>query len=182
MTPAQFRKKPVTISAVQWNGTYTHAKELEIALGLKTLGMTAYPFSDECTWWKISTLEDGHVVSPMDWIITGVKGEHYPCKPDIFELTYEPALASTSAQPTSVVAQEPVAWMFQHDETGMWNYLANNGMNNPTNFLKANPRYGNAIPLFERAAQQVAEPEAKLVAVNDRIEDLEIALANSVNE
>lgn len=39
----------------------------------------------------IDTLEGGHNVCPGDWIITGVKGERYPCKPDIFELTYEPA-------------------------------------------------------------------------------------------
>lgn len=38
----------------------------------------------------IDTLEGGHIVCPGDWIITGVKGEHYPCKPDIFEATYEP--------------------------------------------------------------------------------------------
>ena len=39
----------------------------------------------------IDTLEGGHIVCPGDWIITGVKGEHYPCKPDIFEMTYEAA-------------------------------------------------------------------------------------------
>jgi hypothetical protein len=39
----------------------------------------------------IDTLEGGHIVCPGDWIITGVKGEHYPCKPDIFEMTYTPA-------------------------------------------------------------------------------------------
>lgn len=38
----------------------------------------------------IDTLEGGHVVCPGDWIITGVKGERYPCKPDIFAQTYEP--------------------------------------------------------------------------------------------
>ncbi len=37
----------------------------------------------------IDTLEDGHNVCPGDWIITGIKGEYYPCKPDIFEMTYE---------------------------------------------------------------------------------------------
>ena len=37
----------------------------------------------------IDTLEDGHRVCPGDWIITGVKGERYPCKPDIFAITYE---------------------------------------------------------------------------------------------
>jgi len=38
----------------------------------------------------IKTLENWIEVTPGDWIITGVKGEHYPCKPDIFEKTYEP--------------------------------------------------------------------------------------------
>ena len=37
----------------------------------------------------IDTLEGGHIVCPGDWIITGVRGEHYPCKPDIFDMTYE---------------------------------------------------------------------------------------------
>jgi hypothetical protein len=39
----------------------------------------------------IDTLEGGHIACPGDWIITGVQGEHYPCKPDIFEMTYEKA-------------------------------------------------------------------------------------------
>ena len=38
----------------------------------------------------IDTLEGGHIVCPSDWIITGINGEHYPCKPDIFDKTYEP--------------------------------------------------------------------------------------------
>lgn len=37
----------------------------------------------------IDTLEGGHIVCPGDWIITGIKGERYPCKPDIFEATYD---------------------------------------------------------------------------------------------
>lgn len=41
----------------------------------------------------IDTLE-GHIVCPGDWIITGVKGERYPCKPDIFKMTYEPVEAA----------------------------------------------------------------------------------------
>lgn len=39
----------------------------------------------------IDTLEGGHIVCPGDWIITGVQGENYPCKPDIFAATYEVA-------------------------------------------------------------------------------------------
>ena len=38
----------------------------------------------------IDTLEGGHIVCPGDWIITGIKGEHYPCKPDSFTASYEP--------------------------------------------------------------------------------------------
>jgi hypothetical protein len=37
----------------------------------------------------IDTLEGGHIVCPGDWIITGIQGERYPCKPDIFDATYE---------------------------------------------------------------------------------------------
>ncbi len=37
----------------------------------------------------IKTLEGGHIVCPGDWIIVGIKGEKYPCKPDIFEMTYD---------------------------------------------------------------------------------------------
>src|ERR1700744_5682164 len=46
----------------------------------------------------IDTLEGGHIVCPGDWIITGVKGERYPCKPDIFEATYDRVGASLSRQ------------------------------------------------------------------------------------
>lgn len=37
----------------------------------------------------VATLEAGHLVCPGDWILTGIKGEHWPCNPDIFEATYE---------------------------------------------------------------------------------------------
>jgi hypothetical protein len=47
----------------------------------------------------IETLEGGHIVCPGDWIITGVQGEHYPCKPDIFAATYEPAENMAAQQP-----------------------------------------------------------------------------------
>jgi hypothetical protein len=44
--------------------------------------------------------------------------------------------------------QEPVAWMFQHDETGRMNYVSNDGMNTPKLFLKGNPRYALVCPLY----------------------------------
>ena len=73
----KFRKKPVVIEATQWLGF----KE-----GPHDLGVT--PQIPDGKGW-IETLEGGHVVTPGDWIITGVKGEKYPCKPDIFDMTYE---------------------------------------------------------------------------------------------
>lgn len=75
----QFRKKPVVIDATQWFKDGDH------------WAVAKYKSHDHrlqgCGW--VRTLEGGHIVTPGDWIITGVKGEHYPCKPDIFEMTYE---------------------------------------------------------------------------------------------
>jgi hypothetical protein len=48
--------------------------------------------------WSIATLEGQHIVSVGDFIIKGVKGEFYPCKPDIFEMTYEPAHGAEQAK------------------------------------------------------------------------------------
>lgn len=72
----KYRKKPVVIEATQWfkMGDHPAVKQGKV---------------EGCKY--IETLEGDHLVSPGDWIITGVKGEHYPCKPDIFEMTYEVA-------------------------------------------------------------------------------------------
>ena len=77
----KFRKKPVVIEATQWFKMGDHPA-VEQALTFKMEDCIDKGF--------IHTLEGGHIVTPGDWIITGVKGEHYPCKPDIFEMTYEP--------------------------------------------------------------------------------------------
>ncbi len=69
----KFRKKPVVIEATQWFKHGDHPMVLQ----------------DENEGPYISTLEGPHRVTPGDWIITGVKGEHYACKPDIFAMTYE---------------------------------------------------------------------------------------------
>lgn len=73
---AKFRKKPVVIEATQWFKDGDHPAVVNAALS----GMPVY---------LIDTLEGDMMVLPGDWIITGVKGEHYPCKPDIFAMTYE---------------------------------------------------------------------------------------------
>lgn len=108
----KFRKKPVVIEAVLFEGIKPDGRWM-----LGSGGFHAEPPPDwfqkahadgtitqatvergevnlvanwkECLW--IKTLEGGHIASPGDWIIQGVKGELYPCKPDIFEATYEAA-------------------------------------------------------------------------------------------
>jgi hypothetical protein len=76
----KFRKKPVVIKATQfWISTPDGWPQ------------SVYKDSTSPTGYAIDTLEGSHQVTEGDWIITGVKGEHYPCKPDIFAITYEPA-------------------------------------------------------------------------------------------
>lgn len=79
----KFRKKPVVIEAVQFvvdhAGNSNHQEVSDLVDGWKDADT---PF--------IKTLEGELTVSNGDWIITGVKGERYPCKPDIFEATYDP--------------------------------------------------------------------------------------------
>ena len=83
----RFRKKPVVIDAVQYVG------QPDEELGLTRCGCDAGKglACSGCGKPLIETLEGDMAVSPNDWIITGVKGERYPCKPDIFAATYEPA-------------------------------------------------------------------------------------------
>ena len=82
---SKYRKKPVVIEAVQFEGTREGQQQVEQFIG-GVVGSTQV--GDTLTLW-IETLEGGHVASPCDWIIRGVKGEFYPCKPDIFASTYE---------------------------------------------------------------------------------------------
>jgi hypothetical protein len=52
------------------------------------------------------------------------------------------------------IEQEPVAWMFQHDETGRMNYVSNDGIHNPTMFLEMNPRYAFVCALYTTPPQR----------------------------
>ena len=108
----KFRKKPVVIEATQWFFNGDHPKDgtdtfiakdgTEQRCEGKVVRYFRHPYLSgeqlcskcgirmhEHGW--IDTLEDGHNVCPGDWIIEGVKGEFYPCKPDIFAATYDPA-------------------------------------------------------------------------------------------
>ena len=83
----KYRKKPVVIEAWQWNGTQELYREL-LRHGFQMSHMSG-DNSGKITSISISTLEGVLHVSNNDWIIKGIKGEFYPCKPDIFEATYE---------------------------------------------------------------------------------------------
>ena len=107
---AKYRKKPVVVEATQWLKNGDHPEdgretfqtgefkgelfEGKVVRRYRTPDLDGADACKKCGaimhhhgW--IDTLEGGHIVCPGDWIITGIKGEHYPCKPDIFEKTYE---------------------------------------------------------------------------------------------
>jgi hypothetical protein len=107
----KFRKKPVVIDAILWTGS--NLREVTTFVeGVSPATYTIY----SCAKWQeycdlvaskglmIKTLEGQHIATIGDWIIKGVKGECYPCKPDIFELTYEPA--NHIDQPRAMVVPE----------------------------------------------------------------------------
>ncbi|QQK88068.1 hypothetical protein [Providencia phage PSTRCR_127] len=83
----KYRKKPVEINAIQWTGD--NFLECETFLGKSFGGINI----ERCPNGKreiiVLTLEGQHIASKNDYLIRGVAGEHYPCKPDIFEQTYE---------------------------------------------------------------------------------------------
>ncbi len=88
----KYRKKPVVIEAIQWKGhnrftVIPEVKEYDPYAENDETCRICHKNMKDHGW--ISTLEGGHIVCPNDWIITGVQGEKYPCKPDIFEATYE---------------------------------------------------------------------------------------------
>jgi len=87
----KFRKKPVTIEATQWfkNGDHPVVRCYRRPDDGGNRSCEKCGNAMHKHGW-IDTLEGGHVVCLGDWIITGIKGEHYPCKPDIFAATYEP--------------------------------------------------------------------------------------------
>lgn len=95
---AKYRKKPVVVDAVRWMGN--NIMEIEQFVGRKLIHSIPPPMMEremaehlpaEAWWLEIPTLEGNMKAICMDYIIKGVAGEFYPCKPDIFEKTYEPA-------------------------------------------------------------------------------------------
>lgn len=91
----KFRKRPIVIEAEQFFPTkLPHPEGVEQYIKEETHDVNGA----RNAWfgWRIETLEGPHEVSPGDWIIRGIKGELYPCKPDIFAATYEPVTTGDS--------------------------------------------------------------------------------------
>lgn len=86
----QYRKKPVVIEAWKFEGGWESASPI-VAMSKHISWCEMADGSDPLGEIEIETLEGRMTGQPGDWIIKGVKGEFYPCKPDIFAATYEPA-------------------------------------------------------------------------------------------
>ena len=80
----KFRKKPVDVEAVQWEAT---KESFDAIMAMGDIDWKPGEMGSET--FVITTLEGDHLAKKGDWIIRGVNGEFYPCKPDIFEKTYE---------------------------------------------------------------------------------------------
>lgn len=92
----RFRKKPVVVEAVRYEGKGNMYPSAEGQYGQvpewfwDALENKTAEFTNGRDPLVIHTLEGDQTVSPGDWIIRGVQGELYPCKPDIFAATYDP--------------------------------------------------------------------------------------------
>jgi hypothetical protein len=121
----KFKKRPVVIEATQWFKNGDHPQDecrvivpapgdgepfLSEGKVVQRYQHPSTPDNRDCKecgkimhlhrhgW--IDTKEGGHIVCPGDWVITGVKGERYPCKPDIFSETYDPVTETEKGSET----------------------------------------------------------------------------------
>ena len=81
---SKFIKRPIVIEAIQYTGE--NDRELVLWSDLDVIRSLKAEGKKQMSMW---TLEGNMVANPGDWIIKGIKGEFYPCKPDIFKDTYE---------------------------------------------------------------------------------------------
>jgi hypothetical protein len=95
MTAQQFRKKPVVVEARQLIDDLRNHTEIATWITVNG-GDVDVPFAESCLY--IKTLEGRMKAEIGDWIIKGVANEFYPCKPDIFEKSYEPAEGASAPE------------------------------------------------------------------------------------
>jgi hypothetical protein len=118
----KFRKRPVVIEAVQLTETT-----------------------------EIKTLEGTMTGNPGDWLITGVKGEQYPCKPDIFAATYEPA------------ASGPMSFGQALEALRTGKHVARAGWNGKGMWLTQQKGYPSGIPINHNTAEATGVPEGTVM-------------------
>ena len=82
----KFKKKPIVVECVQYDGNF---RSLDIFPFPEVRNFIISYYENGEQYIKIPTLEGEMKLSKGDWLIKGVNGEYYPCKPDIFEKTYE---------------------------------------------------------------------------------------------
>lgn len=82
----KYRKKPIVIEAMQYTGDYDSFCIIQDFVGSAFI---PYAMNEDSRTVGIKTLEGNMTANVNDYIIKGVNGEFYPCKPDIFEKTYE---------------------------------------------------------------------------------------------
>lgn len=117
----KYRKKPVVIEAIQFDGTDRSFYDIEAMASRSKIGIL-----ETCEQGiKIPTLDCVMIASPGDWVILGVKGELYPCKPNVFEVTYEAVDDSSSSKDASSGFQDwPENQPLQYNGSGtpcdMW--------------------------------------------------------------
>lgn len=86
----KYKKKPIAIEAFQWTGGPDQVEDPEwIVDKIKDGTVTFYDLDNSEVMLYIQNIDGTNMVSQGDYIIKGIKGEIYSCKPDIFEMTYE---------------------------------------------------------------------------------------------
>lgn len=128
LEPQKFRKKPVEIEAMQWpadDGDDSYAAVCQRAAvhrwvwgnGGKTWVVT--PATDrQDVHVVVETLEGNMRISAGDWVIRGVQGEFYPCKPDIFAATYDSISEDAEKLALSDTEKLALIWAWMHP--GLW--------------------------------------------------------------
>jgi hypothetical protein len=111
----KFRKKPVEISAWCNTDRAPHRSPMPIWLSDAVSAGTVWWSRGDCGHFTIQTLEGNMRADYGDWIIRGVKGELYPCKPDIFAATYEPILETEDDGSGDVIYERAATQEQDHD-------------------------------------------------------------------
>lgn len=106
----QYTKKRITIEAIQFKGTWDSLAEITGKFPeMEQHGMFLEEDKVTVPWFGIKTRKGTMKCSPNDYVIKGIKGEFYPCKPDIFEASYDVKPCQPAPSTTNTPAQNTIA-------------------------------------------------------------------------